>query len=82
MRTGTNYSTTNNFSGVTITLDTPLPGATTQVIIDYGSGPIQRITASANNNSYFENVTDIDNNVTVAAIFDCSNARRSVILPS
>ena len=37
MRTGTNYSTTNNFSGVTITLDTPLPGATTQVIIDYGS---------------------------------------------
>ena len=36
-RTGTNYATTNNFAGQTITLDTALPGATTAVLIDYGA---------------------------------------------
>lgn len=35
-RTGTNYATTNNFSGQTITLDVALPG-TVAVLIDYGA---------------------------------------------
>lgn len=36
-RQGTNYATTNQFSGSTITLDTSLPAANTEVIVDYGA---------------------------------------------
>jgi hypothetical protein len=35
-REGTNYATTNNFNGQTITLSTPLPGLV-PVLVDYGS---------------------------------------------
>lgn len=35
-RTGTNYATDNNFAGLTITLDTALPGVV-DVLIDYGA---------------------------------------------
>jgi len=35
-REGTNYATTNNFAGQTITLSTPLPGLV-PVLVDYGS---------------------------------------------
>jgi len=38
--TGTNYATTNNFSGNTIILDTPLPSKTA-VIVNYNRYPIQ-----------------------------------------
>ena len=37
LRLGTNYATTNTFGGSTITLDAPLPGANTDVLVDYGS---------------------------------------------
>lgn len=36
-RHGTNYATTNQFSDSTITLDTSLPAANTEVIVDYGA---------------------------------------------
>ena len=36
-REGTNYATTNQFSGSTVTLDTSLPAANTEVIVDYGA---------------------------------------------
>jgi hypothetical protein len=36
-RSGTNYSTTNNFSGKTITLDASPGGAGTPVLVDYGA---------------------------------------------
>lgn len=36
-RQGTNYATTNQISGSTITLDTSLPAANTEVIVDYGA---------------------------------------------
>lgn len=35
-RQSQNYATTNDFSGFIITLDTPLPDAQTDVIVDYG----------------------------------------------
>lgn len=35
-RLGTNYATDNNFSGKVITLDTDLPAANTEVVVDYG----------------------------------------------
>lgn len=37
LRQGTNYATTNQISGSTITLDTSLPAANTEVIVDYGA---------------------------------------------
>jgi hypothetical protein len=36
-REGTNYATTNQFVGSTITLDEPLPDANTAVVVDYGA---------------------------------------------
>lgn len=36
-RAGTNYATTNQFSGTTITLDVALPAANTAVVVDYGA---------------------------------------------
>jgi hypothetical protein len=35
-RTGTNYATSNTFAGSVVTLDTPLPGALPDVVVDYG----------------------------------------------
>lgn len=36
-RSGTNYATTNQISGTTITLDVALPAANTAVVVDYGA---------------------------------------------
>lgn len=37
LRTGTNYATNNGFAGSTVNLNTALPGANTDVLVDYGA---------------------------------------------